>query len=607
MRILFIHIACVLAFLASAQTDSTHAVDAVDVVAQRIKTQQIDLNSEILKANATLSMAELLQRQSGIFIRRQGPGTLSTPSYQGLGSMQIPVIIAGQNIQSSMNGTIDLSLIPAFHFDLIDIDHTPSSTVNQSLGSSMEFVQSPQQAGFSWLYSLNQWNRNELGTKIRLQKGKWKYGLSALYAKDPHDNNQFPEKPQGFYLPGNSESISAYQTLQYTSSKQWQYFNKTFILSSHRSIPVFSGPSTIGPRQFDHHLIFTNGFTKYYDSSRIHIQHSFWNERINYDSEESDIHAKHDALNSTLSASYQKQLKAKARIKYYLLQQSIFYSSTNIENDLQIHRVSAGSEYQQKFKYFYLRADVQVQFSEFSPATRSQSVLGLPFKWGYTELQFIQTYRLPVLNELYWYEPGYAFGNLELQPEQGYRIMLPLAWSGKSNNVKVTPFYGRYSNLIEWRQSGVLQPLNVQNVNTSGIELNAQHKIDKELYGFSIQTNWHLVNAVYGEGSRGQSEGKQIIYTPAITGNLNLAAHTEIFGIYTNIQYVGRNYYTSDNSGFLEPYVIFNAGCYAEYKNLRSSIDFNNIGNTDYYSVRNYPLPGRTFKIQINYTIPFKK
>ena len=53
-----------------------------------------------LKTNPIQTYAELLQKQSGVFIRSKGYGALSTPSFKGLGTMHLPIMINGVNMQS---------------------------------------------------------------------------------------------------------------------------------------------------------------------------------------------------------------------------------------------------------------------------------------------------------------------------------------------------------------------------------------------------------------------------------------------------------------------------------------------------------------------------
>ncbi len=101
------------------------------------------ISSTLLKANPNQNFAELLQKQSGIFIRSSGAGMLSTPSYKGLGTQQTPILINGANMQSSMNGTMDLSLIDAAHFGRVSLTKADANTTGaQGMGDAISLSSS---------------------------------------------------------------------------------------------------------------------------------------------------------------------------------------------------------------------------------------------------------------------------------------------------------------------------------------------------------------------------------------------------------------------------------------------------------------------------------
>ncbi|MBT6236013.1 MAG: Plug domain-containing protein, partial [Bacteroidetes bacterium] len=106
-----------------------------------VMKQSVDRNlisQTLLKANPSQNFAELLQKQSGIFIRSRGAGVLSTPSYKGLGTQQTPILINGANMQSSMNGTMDLSIIDAAHFGGLSLCQADAnSTGVQNMGDAI--------------------------------------------------------------------------------------------------------------------------------------------------------------------------------------------------------------------------------------------------------------------------------------------------------------------------------------------------------------------------------------------------------------------------------------------------------------------------------------
>jgi outer membrane receptor protein involved in Fe transport len=75
------------------------------------------------------------------------------------------------------------------------------------------------------------------------------------------------------------------------------------------------------------------------------------------------------------------------------------------------------------------------------------------------------------------------------------------------------------------------------------------------------------------------------------------------WGIYGNLQYVGRNYVTSDNSSFIDPYYLMDLGGYYSHSKIRLGCSITNIMNTPYYTQPRTPLPGRIIKLTLNYIL----
>ena len=123
-------------------------LDSIEVgVSKQIAGKKL-ISSTLLKANPNQNFAELLQKQSGIFIRSSGAGMLSTPSYKGLGTQQTPIVINGANMQSSMNGTMDLSLIDAAHFGRVSLNPAgQNATGAQNMGDAISLSSLAQKNG----------------------------------------------------------------------------------------------------------------------------------------------------------------------------------------------------------------------------------------------------------------------------------------------------------------------------------------------------------------------------------------------------------------------------------------------------------------------------
>jgi hypothetical protein len=108
------------------QTVNVTALKSLDFSAGK-RTDQIDSST---KQNFTFhSLADLLQLNSGIFIKNYGPGALAGTSMRGGNASQTAILWNGINIQNAMLGQNDLSLLPSVMFNDMKVEYGGSSAL----------------------------------------------------------------------------------------------------------------------------------------------------------------------------------------------------------------------------------------------------------------------------------------------------------------------------------------------------------------------------------------------------------------------------------------------------------------------------------------------
>jgi outer membrane cobalamin receptor len=220
------------------------------------------------------------------------------------------------------------------------------------------------------------------------------------------------------------------------------------------------------------------------------------------------------------------------------------------------------------------------------------------------ECSFKKVYRLPVLNELHWYQPGEAMGNSLLSPEEGYNMDFGLAYSAKQLEIQLNPHIGFYQNWIQWGGFPEISPENITQVSIGGAVLNASYSYPLNGHKLIVRSNVHYVKSVYQfDNTNDLRHNKQLIFTPRFTSNLTLSIVNENYGLFSNVQYVGKNFVASDNSSFIDPYNLMDIGGYYSHSKIRLGCSITNIINTPYYTQPRTPLPGRTIQLTLNYKI----
>lgn len=122
------------------------ALDNVDVVANRklkdIGIEKTTLDTLILHDNISLSMGDILSKNSTLFIKSYGRATESTAEFRGTSPSHTQVIWNGMRINSPMLGTVDFSTIPAYFVDETNLYHGASSVnlAGGGLGGAVEML-----------------------------------------------------------------------------------------------------------------------------------------------------------------------------------------------------------------------------------------------------------------------------------------------------------------------------------------------------------------------------------------------------------------------------------------------------------------------------------
>ena len=182
---------CLCSYSVSAQ--DTAILNPLEVSAQKHQNR-IELNTEkIRQINPNLRLSQQLQYQSGVFVKSQGQGSLSTISYKGLSATHINISIENASFLSSMNGTMDLNNVHSFHFNQSSLRETTSSLNRANLGPQL--LLSNRLENRTEVYtSVNQLTEKTIGLAFSKANGRGGFHLSAL---SQHSNNRLNLKHYG--------------------------------------------------------------------------------------------------------------------------------------------------------------------------------------------------------------------------------------------------------------------------------------------------------------------------------------------------------------------------------------------------------------------------
>ncbi len=209
-----------------------------------------------------------------------------------------------------------------------------------------------------------------------------------------------------------------------------------------------------------------------------------------------------------------------------------------------------------------------------------------------------RSFRAPGLNDLYWPEDAWSYGNKDLRPEFGTGI--DLGFSGRPAKGLACRFGGyrtTLTDLIQWQPdtSFRYRPVNVAAATITGIE--AEAEFDLGLAGLDANLNW----------SQAKSDGKRLYYRPDLTMRTVLWARVGLqpldirldLGVEHSSDRLSDPVYPETEPRTLAGFTLLDAAAAVcpriGLQNTAVRFGVRNILDTHYQTVDFYPNPGRTW------------
>ena len=580
-------------------------IDTVFVQDQQLrnseKTQTVlSLNEEDLQKNST-NFSELLRFQSPVYIKENGRGMVSSPSFRGTTAQQTAFVWNGININSLFLGQGDLNNINLLSADQIKIKSGGGSVIYGSgaIGGTIHLDNRIFfNKGFTGNFFTEFGSFKTSNSKIKAGFSTEKFSFSAGGSYSSSENDyEVPEKE--------------YKNLS------GQYENKSFSLNSGYKINQSNTISWISEifNASQNFPIFSTTQTKTrYESNTFRSLVTWKNQgkkilnylRAAYLEDEFGYFAKIGSPKT--SGGISKTLLIKNDFNYEILNNLSFNFITEFQNQKAAGFQSgigtprrnlfssAGLLRFQPTKKLYLEGGVKKELIENvkSPFLFSFGTSYQPISWYELKLNASKNFRNPSFNDLY-FQPG---GNLNLRPESSYQAELSNVFKYRNFKFSVTPFIIDIKDLIRYipTAAGYFAPQNVAKVQSKGVESSLS-------FNKKIGQNDLKLNVGYSyTHSQNLETKKQLTYVPfhKIYGNLDY--QYKFVGFYVQGMFNGLTFTSTDENyaDALKPYFVANAGIFAEYKNYKLTFKVNNIGDQVYETTLYYPMPKRNYMLNLN-------
>lgn len=589
---------------------------------ESISSEQINLVQEG-------GIENVLQRFTPIYIKSDAGG-LSTIRFRGTSPNHTSINFGGINVNSLTLGHSNLSTIPSFLFDEISLQYGSSSAVNGSgaIGGALYLG-----LGNYWTKGLKIMAKTTIGSfgeylagaKVFVGNGKWE-SVTRLYFYQKE--NDFP-----FNNPytGDVENPGAVKDVQHGAALKNQGFLQEI---NYRVTPsqffkssfwIENSWRQVQPNmQTNYH--FKN--TQEIDDENVRIWTEYTNneKQIRYkagagyvhdyqifDNIEEQIIAT-DRLIGEFQATtdFDSGLGLKAGAKYKYIKPNVHAYSDSVI-DFEQHLDLFFSSFYKVNPNFKVSLNLRQMFvtkyeAPFTPSFGAEYLL----RTG--DISFVKltttvakSFRVPTFNDRYWGTQG----NPDLKPESGNNFELGIKFNLNKGKFKtdlgVNAFFMDVKNWIEWRNFGIWQAENVQEVVSKGLEFqsNTSFPLGEMKADFTLNYTFNPVEPVSTIEENGLLN-RQMNYVPKHMGNVSFGLHYKKWRIFTDGQYAGKRF-TDDFGHELPAHFIANCGVGYQINFNKNQFDLtlssNNVFNTDYQNERYYAMPGRYFRFSINYKI----
>lgn len=559
-----------------------------------IKPQDFEKNST--------NLSELLRFQSQVYIKENGRGAVSSPSFRGTSAGHTAFVWNGININSTFLGQGDVNNIPLFGYDELEVKagggsvQYGSSAIGGSihLNNNLEFNKGFHALLYSEAGSFDTFNNFLKGS---FSNDKFSFKVSGNYFISQNDY-EVPEKEyinrNGSYY-NTSINIGASYKIAPHQMISWQ--NQFFDGSQHYPIFTENGNKTKYNAQTLRSLISWDISKNDFSNS---LKAAYTEDNFQYFGDidkpkESGAEGKNYIFRNDFNYFITPKLNVNA-IGEFQVNKGLGYQSGIGDISRNIGSVAGLARYfvSQKLRF---EAGFKKDFVEniSSPLLYSFSGKWEPLKWYHVGSSVSRNFKIPSFNDLYWQKGG----NLDLVPETSTNVDMDHEFIFGDFRLTLSPYYMDIKNYIGWlpTSAGYWAAFNTYSVEIYGLDSQITYQKSFGNHNFRINAGY-----TYSKSTNKQT-GMQMTYVPLHKAFGNIDYRYRFLNVYVQGLFNGLTYTTTDEkrADAIDPYFVLNTGISANLlKHYTLGFKVNNITDTVYQTVSYYPLPKRNYSVYVH-------
>jgi iron complex outermembrane receptor protein len=609
-----------------SKTQNLNSVDVRTYKHAAPSARFTNLSGAVIR-NKGNTLTELLQENTGIYLKNYGPGMLSTIAFRGTGAEHTALVWNGITINYPVLGLADFSTIPANGFGMVTLQHGSSST---NFGSSA--------IGGAVL----------LGNNLSYTSGSSFVGNDTLRASATFETGSYGRYFGSVFNTVGNAKFNSRTTAQWLTSNNNFNFVNTFKFGKPTERQV---NSALAQRAFMQDFDFIVGAS----IIGIKVWYNYTDREIPPTLTSNDTKAKQIDESIRLLADWKfKHIVVRGAYVHDYIE----YADNYLVSNSKMSTTTLQAENTFWFRnYMYLKVGAEGQFFtadivdyngfktewrasalaifRYEPMKRYSLMAGYRhiivqgFKtaaapsFGATyklikdnllaKLSVSRSFRVPTLNERYWV-PG---GNPDLKAEGGWNYEAGLAYTGKKKDWtftgEATGFAMQINNWLQWQPTnfGYWTASNLKQVLSRGAEVTCGIGYNHNTFNLRVDGAYALAIATNQKNYTNLPEiiGKDLIYTPRNVASGGVTVGYKGFSLFVNVQYTGVRYTTTDNIQSVDGYWLLNTRLSKSINLKTITLDVwmqaYNITNNGYFNLPYRPMPLRNYRAGI--TISFNK
>lgn len=624
------------AFFAEAQTQQSIAdsvqLQAVEVTESRLQQfhtgQTVEaLDSAVLQSSMAQNLSDLLEENSSLFVKTYGLGSLASTNIRGAGSSHTAVLWNGFNLQSSMNGLLDLALIPVHTTDNVQIQYGGSSALfgSGAIGGVIHLQNQPtfgQGKQASTSQTIGSFGKHFQSYSLDWSEKKARFSLQYYRQKANNDfkftNTTLAAKPTQIQQNAALKQEGILQQNYLKIGDKHQLGLQFWFQNTERKIPPTLLAAASKSKQSDIFYRTALNWKSLYAHRSLEARIAFFYEELRYTDPAIQLIANNHSKAAIAEVEHKWQFSPSLQWQLGFNYTHDYARTDGYEGiGFSRNRTSAFTALKSKILSNRMNVVLSSRGEIVDGKTLSPIVpaLGLEYQLKENWLlkgHFSRNYRLPTFNDLFWM-PG---GNADLKAE--------LAWNqeigvdGKffihelQSSIRFNVFNSNIKDWIIWlpTNGGLYSPSNLQEVWSRGLE--AKGELQRETARGTWKIHWmyaytHTTNQK-ARFANDQAVGKQLIYVPLHTAKASFTYKYRLFEAKYTHQFIGKRYTNTDNSNALPAYQLGNfllAKHVRLGKNRQHSAQLqlkaNNLWNEDYQVIAFRPMPLRNWEMGLRF------